>query len=382
MRSPSAVRAAIASVTLAFVALTAAGCDGATPGPTAETTAPPAVADAPTCADAQLEQTAAGFAQLAVEAAGAGQVGDCAPGEPGQALAAAAADLGALTIEQCRDLPADGDVSTFCWARNAAGQSLTLRLTGSGAARVVVAAYQADGPYADASSDEFVADVPQLPIKAATVRADGVGDASAAQRFADDLYSGSTKAIIEHCWTLAPEYIKSHFGTKPARGAVLEALRQPLQGAQTGVYAEGKHASVYFPWDEFDSGYPCPLVTFNGEYELPLATDYAWEIHRLLGRIKGKPVHAYDTEANYYLYCSNDPGGYPGQDGNDRSGPPTATNKKAVNAALKQFAGADVYVRRNADLGVTLVFSATDPAAPMLVWYDVVGGHCLGDAWS
>lgn len=334
-----------------------------------------------------------GIAELAVAVVNGGSDETIVPCADPQAVATLRELTGSAPLSQpepCRLLPHEDRTASFCWTYAATGQAVTFRI-GSGADATLEAVSLGGGPYDDVVEDESstTTALDQLPIDRVTVQYPADPAAAArVQKLADDIYAGDVSKLTSYCWTMAPDYIDDRYGTPQARGAVLDALAHQLEGAQTGVYAEGALAQVSFSWAELDSPYPCPEVTFPDLSDDAALSDdlsesrLAWEIHRLAGRLSGSPVSPHDIESDYPLYCGNDPGLFMSQEGIEREYPPTYTDTSAVDLVIPRLDGASLRIRRNDSLGLTLVLDAEQPAGPALVWYDVVGGSCLGDTWQ
>jgi hypothetical protein len=338
------------------------------------------------CADAQALPGGAGITSLATDIANgadAERIAPCADPEAVAALRALSADGNEFAPEPCRLLPNDSGGGLYCWATSPTGRSVTFAVNTLPGGAVLAGVSLGGGPYDGAVATKSVEELAQLPIERVAVRTDGYENVTGIQKFADDIYAGDVSKLEKYCWTMAPEYIASHYGTPQARGAILDALTHALAGTEYGLSTGGQLASVFFPYSEVDSSYPCAIVNFTGIDDAPAASDYAWTIHRLAGRLSGSPVSAHDTEYPYNLYCENDPSDYLSQQGVEREGePPTAQSHAAVDQVIRQLDGMPLAVRRNATLGVTLVTDASHPGGPALVWYELEGGSCLGDTWS
>lgn len=389
--SPSARQ--IAAALVAFAAMVALGaCDA-----TAErdsTVDARATADADDsasgpkedyCAEARALSGGEGITSLATDianGASAERIADCADADAVAALTALSADGNEFFPEPCRVLPNDSGGGLYCWATSPTGRSVTFVVDTLPAGDVLVQVSLGGGPYDGAVASAGVDGLAQLPIQPVTVRTDSGESVAGIQKFAADIYAGDVSKLGKYCWTMAPEYIASHYGTPQARGAILDALTHALGGTEYGLSTGGQLASVFFPYSEVDSSYPCATVSFTGIDDAPAASDYAWKIHRMAGRLSGSPVSTHDTEYPYNLYCESDPAAYVSQQGVEREDPPTAQSHAAIDQVIQQLNGMPLAVRRNETLGVTLVTDASHPGGPALVWYELEGGSCLGDSWS
>lgn len=381
------------SVLTVFVALSLSGCSGGGPDsdrPTRETTAPIAsttrtVDVSATCVDGVAGETAVGLAEFVVAVMNGSDIDTLSACSTRDAITALTpfVGVGTYTFDRCMRLPDGEGTATFCWVHDDQSRaSMTLRIKESVGSPTLQSVTHGGSAYDEIESFPTMEGLAQLPVQPVTVRdQDGNAAPISVQRFADDIY-GDPGAIGKKCWTMAPENIDNYFATSQGRGAVLDALAHPLAGAQTGVSAQGSIVNVYFSWSEYESPYACPRVDFAGRDQQNYEADYVWMVERLAARLAGAPVSPHDTEANYPLYCSNDPGGYIAQDGTSREVPPTATDTSAVDAAVAALAGQPLSARRDPALRLTLVGSQTGSDQPMLVWYDVVGGQCLGDVWN
>jgi len=356
------------------------GCDGGSVDP------PPRPTPSAGC-DEVRARGADGIAALAVAVSSGGDAQalvPCAAPEAIDTLGDLAQSSSPLSdLEPCWSLPNGQGTAFYCWARSSEGEVVTLRIDPGVRGHVLGSVSLGGADYDQLTPGTLATEgVPELPIR--PVEAQVPIDPAAArgvQAFADDVYMGEASRLTQFCWTMSPDYVAEHYASPLARGAILDALASPLEGAQTGAYADGQVAAVSFSWHELDSPYPCPQVRFHGSDNEPTVSDYAWEIHRLKGRLDGNPVSRNDLENAYPLYCSTDPGGYVSQQGVERERPPTAVDPSAVNQTLQRSEWASLRVHRNTTLGITLVLDADQTGLPALVWYDVVGGPCLGDTW-
>ena len=144
--------------------------------------------------------------------------------------------------------------------------------------------------------------LPQLPLN--PIHATGSDEAPNIQKYADDVAAGNVDALVFNCWTQPAEDIRTVYGSPTMRGAILQALQQPFDGAQGGITWSGSQVKVFAHWEEAQSNYPCPNVTWGGGTELGGFTPEMaqWRITRILGVQDGTPIHNGDG-TNYTLLC-------------------------------------------------------------------------------
>lgn len=164
----------------------------------------------------------------------------------------------------------------------------------------------ATDPPVDATMTSLtVPSLPQLPLD--PIQATGSDSAPNIQKFADDVAAGNVDTLVSNCWTQPAEDIRTVYGSPTMRGAILQALQQPMTGTQRGTLWTGSYVTVSAYWEEAKSNYPCPYVTWGGTAGLGDFTPEMaqWRITRILGVQDGTPVHTGDG-VNYTLLCDQD----------------------------------------------------------------------------
>jgi len=167
-----------------------------------------------------------------------------------------------------------------------------------------------DPPVLGTMQDLSLPAVPQLSLK--SIKANTGGDSSIKniQKLADHVASGSVSKIVSACWTQPVADIRTVYGSKTMRGAILQALQQTPLEAQGGVVWQGQYVTLTALWEEANSNYPCPTITWSdnqpglGDFTPAMAQ---WRITRILGVHDGRPVHSGDGK-NYWLLCNADCG--------------------------------------------------------------------------
>jgi len=179
---------------------------------------------------------------------------------------------------------------------------------------------------------------------------DGTGLA-AIQALANDVAAGEVETIVTNCWTQPAEEVRAVYGTPAMQGAILEALRQPGQGAQAGYIWDGTYVTVTAYWEELDSPYACPMITWGdqaaglGSFTPAMAM---WRMTRILAVQDGQPVRPGDG-VNYQLICDADcgdlwaPHDSAGAQGAG-SGPPMASVTAAQWDRLRVLASSEITV--------------------------------------
>jgi hypothetical protein len=136
---------------------------------------------------------------------------------------------------------------------------------------------------------------PSLPVARITVNPGSAGPVASVQAFANDVAAGDVEKIVTWCWTRSPDEIRRVFSSPNYRGAVLEALTHPGQGAMLGSTWQGNHLTLFFYNEELSSRYACPNTEFT-------PSEASWRIKRILAVHDGRPVHTGDG-VNYALLC-------------------------------------------------------------------------------
>jgi len=166
-----------------------------------------------------------------------------------------------------------------------------------------------DPPVKRVIADLTIPQLPQLPTGAITVNGGeyprSVGNT---QKIADDVAAGNVDAIVANCWTQPADEVRAVYGSPNMRGAILQALTQPLNMTQGGAYWPGTYVSIIFFWEELQSSYPCPSITWSddqpglGDLTPTMAQ---WRITRILAVQDGRPIHAGDG-VDYSLLCDQE----------------------------------------------------------------------------
>ena len=137
---------------------------------------------------------------------------------------------------------------------------------------------------------------PHPPVSASRV--------AAVQRFADDLADANLDHIVASCWSQPESDLRTMWSYSDVRRVVLGWLSGPafVVGIGTDFAWGNSEGGIGFSASELDGTYACPNpVEFT-------AAQAALDVQRLVDRHAGKPAHASDTDANYPLSCSPDPG--------------------------------------------------------------------------
>jgi len=151
----------------------------------------------------------------------------------------------------------------------------------------------------------------QLPTARITVNpGNATLDKSNIQAYADDVADGNVDQIVAQCWTQPPEEVRLVYSSPRLRGAILEALQQPADAAQYGVTWLWSTVRVTTLWDEFNSAYPCPTITWDetggtpglGSFTPAMARSH---LVRALAIHDGAPLHKGDG-TDYAVLCSDD----------------------------------------------------------------------------
>ena len=147
--------------------------------------------------------------------------------------------------------------------------------------------------------------LPQLSLD--PIQAAGSDNAPNIQKFADDVAAGDPEAIVFNCWTQPADDIRTVYGSATMRGAILQALARTPAAAQGGVTWQGDYVRVLAYWEEAESNYPCPTVTWGGDAGLGDFTPAMahWRMTRILAVEDGTPVHTGDG-TDYALVCDAD----------------------------------------------------------------------------
>lgn len=163
-----------------------------------------------------------------------------------------------------------------------------------------------DPPVLALMGDLVLPPLPNLQTGAITVNNGGEpANIGAFQKLADDVAAGNVDKITASCWTQPAADLRAVYGSTNMRGAILQALQQTPQMAQGGVTWQGSYVTVRAYWEEQDSAYPCPTISWDdnqpglGDFTLAMAR---WRIQRILAVQDGNPVHSGDG-TNYALIC-------------------------------------------------------------------------------
>jgi hypothetical protein len=149
-----------------------------------------------------------------------------------------------------------------------------------------------------------VISAPQLPLDPIVISGAADGDLASVQPFADDLASGDVGSILRSCWMWEDEETAALFESPIHRGAFLEALSHPAQGAQMGPYWEGTYVTLLLYYEQLRLPYACPTVSASWT-----PSQARWTMIRAYAFHSGIPVHPGDG-VDLALICDEDCGEY------------------------------------------------------------------------